>query len=112
MIHMLAEIIILVVALLFLIIGIFLFNGKGQWLIAGYNSLAPDERRNYDEKKLCKAVGVLCVICCLMLCILAYLGHAVDAGSINENYMAIFGLFFVVVIITTLVTISRYVNKN
>lgn len=33
---MIAGIIIFVVSLLFLMRSIFLFNGKGEWLIAGY----------------------------------------------------------------------------
>ena len=109
---MIAEIIILVVALLFLIISIFLFNGKGRWLIAGYNTLSKDEQKKYNEKKLCKAVGILCIVCCLMLCIMAYLGYRVDSGWMNENDMLPFGLLFVIVIITTLILISRYINKK
>lgn len=109
---MIAEIIILVVALLFLIISIFLFNGKGKWLIAGYHTLSKDEQKKYDEKKLCKAVGILCIICCFMLCIMAYLGYRVDSGLMNENDMLPFGLLFVIVIIVTLIIISRYINKK
>ncbi len=109
---MIAEIIILAVALLFLIISIFLFNGRGKWLIAGYNTLSKEEQKQYDEKKLCKAVGILCIICCFMLCMMAYLGYRVDSGLMNENAMLPFGLLVVIVICATLVIISRYVNKK
>ncbi len=56
---MIAEIIILFVALLFFIISIFLFNGKGKWLIAGYNTVSKEERKKYDEKKLCRAISFI-----------------------------------------------------
>ena len=109
---MIAEIMILIFALIFLIVSVFLFCGKGKWLIAGYNTISKEEQKKYDEKKLCKAVGSLCVVCCIMLCIMAYLGYRVDTGLMNENDMLPFGLVFVMVIIITLVLISRYMNKK
>ena len=109
---MIAEIIILIFALMFLIVSVFLFCGKGKWLIAGYNTMSKEEQKKYDEKKLCKAVGSLCVVCCVMLCIMAYLGYRVDTGLMNENDMLPFGLVFVTVIIITLIIISRYINKK
>lgn len=58
---MATEIIILMIALMFLIISVLLFCGKGKWLIAGYNTMSKEERKNFDEKKLCKAVGSLII---------------------------------------------------
>ena len=109
---MIAEMIILFFALIFLIISIFLFRGKGKWLIAGYNTLSKEEQKKYDEKKLCKAMGSLCVVCCIMLCIMAYLGYKVDTGLMNENDMLPLGLLFIIVIVITLVIISRYINQK
>lgn len=109
---MIAEIIILIIALTFLIMSILLFRGKGKWLIAGYNTMSKEERKKFDEKKLCKAVGSLCVVCCMLLCIMAYLGYRVDTGLMNENDMLPFALFFIIVIIVTLIIISRYIDKK
>lgn len=109
---MIAEIIILITALIFLIISVLLFHGKGKWLIAGYNTMSKEERKKVDEKKLCKAMGSLCIVCCIMLCIMAYLGYRVDTGLMNENAMLPFALFFIIVIIITLIIISRYVNNK
>ena len=109
---MIAEIIILIIALTFLIMSILLFRGKGKWLIAGYNTMSNEERKKFDEKKLCKAVGSLCVVCCMLLCIMAYLGYRVDVGLMNENDMLPFALFFIIVIIVTLIIISRYIDKK
>lgn len=107
---MIAEIIILVIAFLFLIPGIFLFHGKGSWLISGYNTLPEEEKKQYDEKKVCKAIGALCIICCVMLCIMAYIGYKVDSGSIDETYMSIFGVIFIIIILTSIILVSRYIN--
>lgn len=105
-----AEIIILIVAFLFFIISIFLFKGKGSWLIAGYNTLDKEEKKQYDEKKVCRAVGALCIVCCVMLCIMAYMGYKVDSGIMDEAYMSVFGVIFVIVILASLIIMSRYIN--
>lgn len=44
------------------IIGIVLCCGKGADLIAGYNTASPEERARYDEKALCRGVGVLLLV--------------------------------------------------
>lgn len=109
---MVAKIIILAVALLFFIMSIFLFNGKGKWLIAGYNTLSKEERKKYDERKVCRAMGSLCIVCCVMLCIMAYMGYRVDSGIMNEIYMLPFALIFAAVILTTVIAVIRYLNTK
>ena len=50
-------------ALLFVILGIVLFCGKGSFLIAGYNTASPEEKAEFDEKALCRAVGCMMFAC-------------------------------------------------
>ena len=40
-----AIIFLLILALLFLILAICLFLGHGAWLIAGYNTMSPEEQQ-------------------------------------------------------------------
>jgi hypothetical protein len=47
----------LIVVIVFLVFGILLSNGKGPFLIAGYNTLPKSEKANYDEIALCKFMG-------------------------------------------------------
>ena len=49
----------LVVAGLFVVLGIVFSLGKGAFLIAGYNTASAGGKAKYDEKKLCKAVSKL-----------------------------------------------------
>ena len=49
--------------LLFIILGIVFFCGKGSFLIAGYNTASPKEKERYDEKALCRAMGGLMFAC-------------------------------------------------
>lgn len=39
------------------IISLFLFAGKGSFLLAGYNTASKKEKEKYDEKALCKFMG-------------------------------------------------------
>ncbi|MDQ0427255.1 hypothetical protein QOZ98_000080 [Planomicrobium stackebrandtii] len=43
--------------ILFLILSIILLQGKGAFLIAGYNTMPAEEKAKYDEMALCKATG-------------------------------------------------------
>ena len=105
-------IILLVIALLFLVISLFLLNGKGSWLIAGYNTASQEERDKYNEKKLCRAVGILCLLCCLLMCILAWLGYRVETGKMAENEMLPYGLGFAAVILVAAIAIVVYSNTK
>lgn len=42
---------------LFILMGIFLINGKGSFLIAGYNTMSEEEKAEYDTLALCKFMG-------------------------------------------------------
>lgn len=48
---------IVIVIGLFIVMGIFLVNGKGSFLIAGYNTMSEDEKAKYDTIALCKFMG-------------------------------------------------------
>lgn len=109
---MVVEIVVLAVALLFLILSFFLFAGKGGRLIAGYNMMSPEEKNRYDEKKVCRAVGVICMVCCVMLCAMAYMGYRVDSGIMEERSMVPFAIVFVIIVLVTVIIAGRYINKK
>ncbi len=48
---------------LFLILGMAFFKGKGAFLIAGYNTMSPEERAKYDEKALCRSMSAMMFTC-------------------------------------------------
>lgn len=109
---MTGVIILIVMALLFLIMSLFLLNGKGSWLIAGYNTASQNERDKYDEKKLCRAVGLLCLLCCVMMCVLAWLGYRVETGTMSEAEMLPYGLASAAVILAAAVAAVIYSNTK
>ena len=56
-----------------LTLSIVLLSGHGANLIAGYNTSSEEEKRKYDEKKLCKIAGIgLLVISVLILIMIIF----------------------------------------
>ncbi len=109
---MITEIIILIIALLFLTAGIFLLCGKGKRLIAGYNTLSEDEKKKYDEKKVCSAAGVICIICCVFLCTIAYMGYKAESGIMSETDMLIPIFILLAVLIAAVIAAGVYIRKK
>ena len=52
-----------------IIFGIILCSGRGIDMIAGFNTSTPEERAKWDEKALCRGVGILlfAIVGCCML---------------------------------------------
>jgi len=55
------------VSVLFVILALFLLNGKGTFLISGYNTLSKEQKAKYDEKALCRFIGWLLIIIALAM---------------------------------------------
>ena len=53
---------------IFTVLSIVLLSGHGSWFISGYNTATKEEKEKYDEKKLCRTMGVgMSVIAVLIL---------------------------------------------
>jgi hypothetical protein len=50
-----------------LAMSIVLLNGKGAFLIAGYNTMSAQEKATYDEKALCRSMGKLLIAFTLVI---------------------------------------------
>lgn len=57
---------------LFVLLGIVFINGKGAFLIAGYNTSSKAEKAKYDEKALCKFMGKMMFLFALCFAIAAF----------------------------------------
>ena len=50
------------------VLSIVLISGHGSWLISGYNTASKEEKAKYNEKKLCRTMGIgMSVIAILLL---------------------------------------------
>ena len=61
-----------------------LLMGKGSFLIAGYNTASEKEKRKYNEKKLCRTVGVYMALITVLV-----LGAEILGENIPDWYMAL-----------------------
>lgn len=52
----------LVTIMVLVILGVIFLNGKGAFLIAGYNTASKAEKQKTDEKKLCSFMGKMMFI--------------------------------------------------
>ena len=43
---------------IFTVLSIVLLSGHGSWFISGYNTASKEEKEKYDEKKLCRTMGI------------------------------------------------------
>lgn len=66
------DITIILLASLCLILALVILIGKGDWMIAGYNTASPKEREKYNIKRLRIVLSVLMVVTALFVLSMLY----------------------------------------
>ena len=57
-----------IIFVIFAVLSIILLSGHGSWFISGYKTASKEENEKYDEKKLCRTMGIgMSVIAILIL---------------------------------------------
>lgn len=101
-----------IMSLIFFILSLFLFSGKGSWLVAGYNTLPEEEKLKYNSKKMCKAVGIVCLVCSILLLVMVHFIYKIELGIYGKNELLIFTFLFIGVLILTIIGVIIYINKK
>ena len=65
-----------IVFVIFAVLSIVLLSGHGSWVISGYNTASKEERKKYDEKKLCWTMGIGMSIIAIIAGVLGVLPRA------------------------------------
>ena len=91
-----------------LVISIYLFSGKGGWLIAGYNTLSEEKKEKYNEKKLCRATGVFMLTVTIGITLGYILMGIDDSNKIALSFTIPFSIYFVLAVVALLL----YTNKK
>jgi len=83
----------LLIAVIFIVMGVLFIksNGKGCNFISGYNLKTEEERKNYDEVKICKYVGKTILVWAVFFII----GALVDCFYKGIGIMLAFFLFII-----------------
>lgn len=92
----------------FAVLSAVLLSGRGSFLIAGYNTASREEKAKYDEKKLCRVMGVGTILITLLFAIFAITGP-----ELLEKYPWILAVGIIVIVIGMLIASNTMCkNKN
>lgn len=96
--------------IIFAILAVILFAGKGSFLIAGYNTASKEKKACYDEKKLCRVVGGCMGIVAACLGIMAYYEKNMTDGIISLTTGIIFADIIICLILCNTVCFKKDEN--
>jgi hypothetical protein len=65
--------------IIFAVLSIVLISGHGSWLISGYNTASKEEKAKYNEKKLCRTMGIGMSVIAILLLIMVLLENILPA---------------------------------
>ena len=87
----------IVFSILFIVLAIILLMGKGDMLIAGYNTASEEERNKIDIKRLRIVMVILMVITAVFCAILPLIGNN------KTSQLAAAGIFIAITIVGIIV---------
>ena len=90
-----SDVIVWIVFVIFAVISIILLSGHGSWFISGYNTASKEEKEKYDEKKLCRTIGIGMSIIAILALIMGLLENSLPASFV---YIAL-GIILVDVVV-------------
>ena len=64
---------------IFAVLSIVLLSGHGSWFISGYNTASKEEQEKYDEKKLCRTMGIGMSIIAILILIMGLFENSLPA---------------------------------
>ena len=94
-----------IIAVLFLVFAIVFLMGKGDKLIAGYNTASEEERKTIDIKRLRIVMAVLMVVTAVFCTIPPLLGN-------DKNSILVATAIFVVITIVGVIIANTWAKKK
>ena len=64
------------------VISVMLLSGHGSWFIAGYNTASREEKKKYDEPRLCRIVGAGMAVLTVILFVMKVFENILPANFI------------------------------
>lgn len=61
------------------VLSIVLLLGHGSWFISGYNTASKEEKEKYNEKKLCRTMGIGMSVIAFLILIMGLLENILPA---------------------------------
>jgi small neutral amino acid transporter SnatA (MarC family) len=95
----------IVLAILFLVLAIVLLMGKGDMLIAGYNTASEEERAKVDIKRLRIVMAILMVITAAFCAILPLIGD-------NKDSLLVATAIFIAITVVGVIFANTWTKKK
>ena len=101
-----------VVSVIMIVLCAIILSGKGDYLIAGYNTASEKKRAQYDIKRLRIVVVVICLLTTLLACWMPFLAEIIlDSKMFNLVVMCI-PVLCLMIIFGGLLVINRWCKKK
>ena len=86
----------IIIAIIFIVLAIVFLMGKGDMLIAGYNTASEEEREKVNIHRLRILMSIICVITAGFCCFLGFFGEdKVVAGTAAVVFILITFVFII-----------------
>lgn len=105
------SIITLCISLGAVIWGVNIYNGKGTWFLAGWNTMKKEKKAMYNEKAMCQLYGKCVVFCGIGAFLLLY-GSFNDRDAILCLGLAIIAIMVLASIIIPIINPDKYRKKD
>ena len=89
------------------LISVLLLFGRGSWLIAGYNTASKEEKDKYNQKKLCRVIGVGMSVITIMILIMTIWQDVLPA-----SFATVFGVVTLVDCVVMIVMASTVCRRG
>ncbi len=66
----------IILAALIIVMGITMLLGKGDWMISGYNTASPEEKAQYNIRRLRLIMGISSILIALIMVISTLIDYA------------------------------------
>lgn len=68
-----------IVFIIIAVLSIVLLSGHGSWFVSGYNTASKEEKEKYNEKKLCRIMGIGMFVIAILILIMGLLEDILPA---------------------------------
>lgn len=101
-----SNLIIYVIFGIFAIFSIVLISGHGGSFIAGYNTASENEKRKYNEKRLCRTLGLGIAVIAILLLVMGLFENVLPA------FFAYIAMAIILIVVVTIIALINTICKK
>ena len=95
-----------IVFIIFAVLSIVLLLGHGSWFISGYNTASKEEKEKYNEKKLCRTMGIGMSVITLLILTMGLLENILPA------FLAYIALSIVLIDVVVIIILGNTICRK